>query len=67
MDVVRLLLVLTIKKFPIDIAKIKLFFNFGTKSSLSTSVFIFSTIFQIKKILLHILFKKCRSWTKLFT
>ena len=46
-DVDQLLLVLTMNTiFPIYIAKIELFFNFETKSSLSTSVFIFTTIFQ---------------------
>ena len=49
-DVDRLLLFLTIKQnFPIYFAKIELFFNFETKSSLPTSVFIFSTISQIFK------------------
>ena len=49
-DVDRLLLVLTMNKiFPICIAKIKLFFNFETKSSLYTSVFIFTAISQILK------------------
>ena len=35
------------KNVPIYFAKIELFFNFETKSNLSTLVFIFSTISQI--------------------
>ena len=34
-------------KFPLYFDKIELFFNFKIKSSLSTSIFIFFTIFQI--------------------
>ena len=49
-DVDKLLLVLTMNRiFPIYIAKIELFFNFETKSSLSTSIFIFTIISQILK------------------
>ena len=49
-DVDKLLLVLTIKKmFPIYFAEIKLFLNRKTKSSLSSSVFIFANIFEILK------------------
>ena len=49
-DVDKLLLVLTMKIFfSIYFAKIELFLNFETKRSLSTSVFIFSTISQILK------------------
>ena len=49
-DVDILLFVLTVKKsFLIYFAKIELSFNFETKSSLFTSVFIFSTISQIVK------------------
>ena len=48
MNVDKLLLVLTMNTiFAIYIAKIELFFNFETKSSLSTSIFIFTTISQI--------------------
>ena len=44
-DVDSLLLMLIMKtNFPIYFAKIELFFNFKTKISLSTSVFIFSII-----------------------
>ena len=47
-DVDRLLSVLIIRhKCPIHFAEIELFFIFETKSSLYTSVFIFSTISQI--------------------
>ena len=47
-DVDRLLFVMMIKnEFPIYFAKIELFFNFEIKSSLSTSVFIFSNISKI--------------------
>ena len=43
-----LLLVLAMNKnFPIYFVKIEFFFNFDTKTSLPTSVFIFSTIPQI--------------------
>ena len=46
-DVNTLILVLTMKiNFPIYFAKIELFSNFETKSSLSTSVFVFSRIFK---------------------
>ena len=46
----RLLLAVVMKqKFPIYFAKIERFFIFETKSSLSTSVFIFSTIPKIFK------------------
>ena len=62
-EVDRLLLVLTIKRiFPIYFAKIDLFFNFESKSSLSTSVFILSTIFQILKGTFHVLYTQtCRN------
>ena len=44
-DVDKLLLVLTMNtNFPVYIAKIELFFNFETKSSLSTSVFMLTII-----------------------
>ena len=44
------LMILTMKhEFSIYFAKIELFFSFETKSSLSTSVFISSTISQISK------------------
>ena len=47
-DFDRLFLVLIMKtNFPIYFAKIQFFFNFETKSSLSTSDFIFSNIFEI--------------------
>ena len=47
-DVDRLLLILIIKiKFTIYFAEIELFFNFETKSSLSTFVSIFSNISKI--------------------
>ena len=49
-DVDKLLLVLTMNKiFPIYIAEIELFLNFETKTSLSTSVFIFTTISQFSE------------------
>ena len=55
MDVDRLLLILIMKtKFPIYFAKIELFSNFETKSSLSTSVFIFSAISQILKTTFYV-------------
>ena len=54
-DVDRLLLVSTMKKqCPIYFAETELFFNFETKNSLSTSVFIF-TISQISKIKFYVL------------
>ena len=51
MEVDRLLLVLIMKiNFPTYFAEIELFFNFETKISLSTSVFIFSiTIPKFRK------------------
>ena len=55
-DVERLLFVLTVKKkFSIYFAKIELLFHFETKSSLSTSVFIFSTISKIFKSQYYVL------------
>ena len=47
-DVDRLLLVLTMNKnVPIYFAKIELSFNFEIKSSLFTSVFVFSAVSKI--------------------
>ena len=43
------------KKISTYIAKIELFFNFETKSCLSTSVFIFTTISQILKRKFYVL------------
>ena len=55
-DVDGLLFVLTVKKnFPIYFAKFELFFNLDTKSSLFTSIFIFSTISQIFKRKMYVL------------
>ena len=49
-DVDKLFLVLKMEnKFPIYFAKIEIVFNFEFKKSLSTSIFIFFTISQIKK------------------
>ena len=57
-DVDKLLLVLTMNTiFPIYIAKIELFLNFVTKSSLFTSVFIFNTIYQILKWKFYVYFE----------
>ena len=53
-DVDGLLLVLIMKKNSIYFAKNDLFFIFETKSSLSTSVFIFSTVSQILKTKFHV-------------
>ena len=54
-DVDKVFLVLKMnKKFPIYFAKIEIVFNFKFKNSPSTSVFIFSTIFQILKIFFYI-------------
>ena len=63
MDVDRLLLVLiTIKNFPIDFAEIGLFFTFQTKSSLFTPVHIFFTISQILKTKFNVFWtKSCRN------
>ena len=57
-DIDRLFLVFTMNKhFLIYFAKVELFFNFETKSSLSTPVFISSTIFQILKRKFYVLYK----------
>ena len=63
MDVDRLLLVLIMKtNFPIYFAKIELFLNFETKSSLSASVFIFSNILEIFEIKFYALWTQtCRN------
>ena len=54
-DVDKLFFFFTVKKnFPIYFAKIELLFNFETKSSLSTSVFIFSAISQILNRKFHV-------------
>ena len=56
MVVGRVFLILTMNNFfSIYFAKIELFFNFETKSSLSTSVYIFPPISQILKGKFHIL------------
>ena len=58
MDVVKVLLVLTMNTiFPIYITKIELFLDFETKSSLSTSVFICTTISKILKRKFYLFFK----------
>ena len=55
-DIDRLLLVLLMKtNFPIYFAKIELLFNFETKSSLSTFVFIFSAISEILETTFYVL------------
>ena len=46
--------------FSVYFAKTELFFIFGTKSSLSTSVFIFSTISQILKTKFHVVWTQTR-------
>ena len=49
-------------KCPVHFAKIALYFIFGTKSSLSTSVFIFSNIYQILKTKFYIFWTQtCRN------
>ena len=64
MDIHRLLLVLIIKKkFRQILLKLNFFFIFQTKSSLSTSAFIFSTIFQILKTKFHLL--RRQTWRNL--
>ena len=62
-DVNNLLLVLTMNKnLPIYFAKIELFFNFETKSSLSASVFIINAISQILKIKFYVFWTQtCRN------
>ena len=60
-DVDRQLSVFPMKKhFPIYYAKIGLFFYFVTKSSLSTSVFIYSKISQILETKYYVLW--AQSW-----
>ena len=50
------------KKIPIYFAKIELFYKFETKTNLSTSVFIFSTISQILKIIFYVFWAQtCRN------
>ena len=63
MDADRILLVLKMeKKFPIYFAKIELFLNCETKSSLSTSVFIFSNISKIWETKFDVLWAQmCRN------
>ena len=59
MDVNRLLFVLKVKKkFPIYFAKIELFTKFKIKTSLSASIFIFSTIITILKRKFYVLRNK---------
>ena len=54
-DIILLILITKRKrKVLIDLVKLKLFFIFQTKSCLSTSVCIFSTIFQILKTKFHV-------------
>ena len=62
MDVDKLLLLSTMNTIlPIYIAKIGLFFNSETKISLSTSVFIFTTISKILKRTFYIFWTRtCR-------
>ena len=62
-DVDRLLLVLIIKTtFPIYFAKIELFFNFETQSSLSTFVLIFFNISEILETKFYALWTQtCRN------
>ena len=62
-DVYRLLLVLKMNKnFPIYFAKIEISFNFEIKSSLSTSVLVFSTLTQILKRKFYVLWTEiCRN------
>ena len=64
----RLLLVSKLKKSSILAKYIeKFFFIIKTKSSLSTSVFIFSAISQILKTTFYVFWTQtCRNWTKLF-
>ena len=49
------------KKILIDFAKIEIFIIFQTKSSLSTSSFIFSTIYQILKTKYEFWAYSCRN------
>ena len=64
-DVDRLLVVSKLKKSSILAKHIGIFFIVATKSSLSTSLFIFSTISQILKTKFYVFWKQtCRNWTK---
>ena len=69
MDVDRLLLVSKFEKSSILGKYIgKFVFTVKTKSSLSTSFFIFSTISQFLGTKFYVFRpQKCRNWTKLFT
>ena len=62
-EVDRILWVLIVKtNFPIYFAKIELFFNFETKSSLSKSVFIISNIPEILEPKFYVLWTQtCRN------
>ena len=60
-DVNKLLLVLIMKtNFPIYFSKIELFFNFETKSRISTSVSIFSNISEILETKFYALWTQTR-------
>ena len=59
-----LLVLITKNNVPVHFAKIALYFIFGTKSSLSTSVFIFSTISQILKTKFYVVWTQtCKKLT----